>query len=393
MKILIVDDSKMNLKIAEDALRTMPYELEIITAIDAEEALDIIENDGVDLILLDIIMPGLSGVDMLREMKEEKLLDQIKVIMMTTVDDVHIFKECFELGALDYIHKPFNGVEFSARIQSAIHMIQEQKQLFDMTKITEKKNNELLKLNQELSETQNYLIEKGKITIIGRLVGGLMNEIQEPLQEIDDVISETFTEISHFDKMMSINEVIDRQQCLLPKLETAKQISERISKVIEELEREANSSIRSGYSYVKTSEAIEQAIMLLTHELRMIQVVEKDYKEEGLIYANRGELIEAIICVMMNAIDACKDRKDSIIRLKTYDFEAHTFIVIEDNGEGLARVQDTKLFQPFYTTKWRQNNIGLGLSIVYDIIVNRHGGHVELSTDSLMTRCVITLKK
>jgi len=163
MNILIVDDSKLNTKIASDAL--LEYQLadedEISTCLSGEEALEILENYTVDLVLLDIIMPGLTGVDFLKIMVEKELLKRVKVIMLTTIDDLQILKECFELGAVDYIHKPFNKIEFAVRVKSVLSEIEtrnrlifEKEQVLIQNDHLIQENNQLKRINQILREKQ-----------------------------------------------------------------------------------------------------------------------------------------------------------------------------------------------------------------------------------------------
>ena len=120
MNILIVDDSKMNVKIAFDALKEHGVDAEITACYTGEEAIDLIEKEQIDIVLLDIIMPGISGIDVLKIMNMKSLIDKTKVIMLTNVDDLQVLRECFELGATDYLRKPFEKSELAARVKSVL---------------------------------------------------------------------------------------------------------------------------------------------------------------------------------------------------------------------------------------------------------------------------------
>lgn len=161
MNILIVDDSKLNTKIAYDALVEYKIVDEIATCLSGEEALEILEHKKVDLVLLDIIMPGLTGIDLLKILVEREMLKHTKVIMLTTIDDLQILKECFDLGAVDYIHKPFNKIEFAVRVKSVLSevekrnsLIHEKDQLILQNKVLILENNQLKNINQILREKQ-----------------------------------------------------------------------------------------------------------------------------------------------------------------------------------------------------------------------------------------------
>ena len=120
MNILIVDDSKMNVKIAFDALKEHGVDAEISACYTGEEAIDLIEKENIDIVLLDIIMPGISGIDVLKIMNMKNLIEKTKVIMLTNVDDLQVLRECFELGATDYLRKPFEKSELAARVKSVL---------------------------------------------------------------------------------------------------------------------------------------------------------------------------------------------------------------------------------------------------------------------------------
>lgn len=120
MNILIVDDSKMNVKIAFDALKEHGVDAEISACYTGEEAIDLIEKENIDIVLLDIIMPGISGIDVLKIMNMKNLIDKTKVVMLTNVDDLQVLRECFELGATDYLRKPFEKSELAARVKSVL---------------------------------------------------------------------------------------------------------------------------------------------------------------------------------------------------------------------------------------------------------------------------------
>lgn len=120
MNILIVDDSKLNVKIAYDALEEHSIQAEISMCYTGEEAIDFIEKNQVDIVLLDIIMPGISGMDVLKIMNMKNYIDRTKVIMLTNVDDLQVLRDCFELGATDYLRKPFEKSELAARVKSVL---------------------------------------------------------------------------------------------------------------------------------------------------------------------------------------------------------------------------------------------------------------------------------
>ena len=128
MNILIVDDSAVNRKVTGDILRAAGYS-EIAMADSAEELFDIIDipgressGDNIDLILLDMIMPGMSGIEACRKIKAAESLKDIPVIMVTALTDSNNLELAFEAGVDEYITKPVSSIELLARVRSALKL-------------------------------------------------------------------------------------------------------------------------------------------------------------------------------------------------------------------------------------------------------------------------------
>lgn len=115
MKILVVDDSYDNIELVTDILYSLDHE--IIAANSGEQALHIVHDKMPDLILLDMNMPGLDGIDVLRELKADENTAQISVIMLTAMGDVEKRVEALQLGVDDYLTKPYSPAELIARVE------------------------------------------------------------------------------------------------------------------------------------------------------------------------------------------------------------------------------------------------------------------------------------
>ncbi len=119
-KVLIVDDDRTNLKILTKIVQSQGYETE--TASGGNEALSILESLTPDLILLDIMMPDVNGIEVCKQLQQDDRLSEIPVIMVTGDTDVETLKKSFEAGATDFVSKYVNRVEFAARIRAAFRL-------------------------------------------------------------------------------------------------------------------------------------------------------------------------------------------------------------------------------------------------------------------------------
>jgi DNA-binding response OmpR family regulator len=120
-KILIVDDEQINLDFFEVMLTKLGFD--VVKAADGEEALDVVQEEEPDVIVLDNIMPRLSGWEVTRMLKQDeeyRAFSRIPIIMFSAMDDVKDKIEGFELGVEDYITKPFNFSEVLARIKAVL---------------------------------------------------------------------------------------------------------------------------------------------------------------------------------------------------------------------------------------------------------------------------------
>ncbi len=114
-KILLVDDTKINIDILVQTLKDQ-YKLGV--ALNGKKALQYLKSNSVDLILLDILMPEMDGFEVCFKLKEDPATQNIPVIFITAVEDIEHKTKGFELGAVDYITKPFDITEVKARIKT-----------------------------------------------------------------------------------------------------------------------------------------------------------------------------------------------------------------------------------------------------------------------------------
>jgi len=131
MLIYAVDDDMVNLKLLKTILHQNKYD-NVKLIYSGTEMLKEINNEMPDLILLDIMMPGVSGYDVLKKIKGDKKFTHIPVIMITAVpleEDMEPLRKSFDLGAMDYIKKPFHSVELIMRVRSALFLEKQRKDL------------------------------------------------------------------------------------------------------------------------------------------------------------------------------------------------------------------------------------------------------------------------
>ncbi len=152
--ILLVDDSKTNIDVLVQALKN-DYKLGV--ALEGEKAIEYAHIHSPDLILLDILMPGMDGFEVCREIKKDPDTKDIPIIFITAVDDTGHKTKGFEYGAVDYITKPFDITEVKARVKTHLTLKIAQAALINQNAILEEK---VLERTIELKKTQLEIIDR-----------------------------------------------------------------------------------------------------------------------------------------------------------------------------------------------------------------------------------------
>ena len=171
--IFVVDDNAANLLHAEDVLSN---DYEVITMASAQKMFELIEKITPDLILLDIMMPEISGFDALEQLKSDAFYTEIPIIFLTSKTDAATEAKGFEMGVVDFITKPFSGPVLLHRIKSILHteslikerteMLQEQAQVLrEQTKTLKLRTEKLLRLQNSMTSVLAHLVEnRDKLT-------------------------------------------------------------------------------------------------------------------------------------------------------------------------------------------------------------------------------------
>lgn len=131
-KILVIDDLPENVFLLQDRLENEGYE--VITAYEGKSGLNKSISEQPDLILLDIMMPDITGLDVCKKLVGNEETSHIPIILVTAKIEAEDIKEGLEAGAFDYIKKPFNRIELLARVKSALKLSDARKQLIEAEK-------------------------------------------------------------------------------------------------------------------------------------------------------------------------------------------------------------------------------------------------------------------
>jgi signal transduction histidine kinase len=419
--ILLVDDNPNNLKVLAEAIQGCNWKA--LMAIDGESAIEQTGYARPDLILLDVMMPGIDGFEVCRRLKKNPITDNIPVIFMTALSDSTDKVAGLEIGAVDYITKPFQQEEVIARLK--LHL-----KISHLTRTLEQRvqdrTAELTQSLQQLKQTQLQMIQSEKMSTLGQLVAGIGHEINNPIGFVDGNLFYIENYINNLLRLIRLQqqklpqsdpeiqelvEEIDWEYMIedLPKLIASMHQGMNLLKDISLSLRTFSRADISSQVEFQIHEGIDSTLMLLKHRVKgkgdrpKIKIV-KEYGNLPPIHCYPGQLNQVFMNIIANAIDAFDELYQHHPDAKTVN-EPHIIIAtslnpgektvticIQDNGCGMSAEVQSQIFEQSFTTKSVGKGTGLGLAISYQIIVNKHNGQIQcLSMLGEGTKFIITL--
>jgi signal transduction histidine kinase len=336
--ILIVDDNQTNLDVLFELLRN--YGFKVLVAIDGESAIEQTEYIHPDLILLDIMMPGIDGLETCRRLKADPLTRDIPIIFMSALSETLDKVKGFQTGAVDYITKPFQHEEVLSRIETHLTIRSLQKKL-------EEKNAELAHLNHNLErlveQKTKQIIDQEKTAIIGRLTQGMVHNLKSPLQVIQtsvDLIETKATKINE-ESFFNYTKYI---------LKAVEKINEIMDSLMIKSRKEQNQDLQ----FVNINDLVQRELQLLEGNLYFKHKIKKQYffdEQIDSIPLMYSYISQVFYNLINNAMDSMWEKKTRDLTIVTRQDESKIYLDIADTGCGIAPEDLSKLFDPFYTSK------------------------------------------
>ena len=341
--ILIVDDNSNNVKIIAITLRAFNYKLVIAT--NGQSAIEMVEKTRPDLVLMDVMMPGMDGYETCEKIKAKKVNENIPVIFLTALSEKANIIRGFEVGGVDYITKPFNKEELISRVKTHL---------------------ELKFTRDELQKNSNYLqslnaVKDRMFSVIGHDLRSPLGSVKMTLEYLSETIEETSTE--------ELKSTIDLLQ----------KTTDEVFSLLENLLGWAKS--QSGNLAI-TKEPID--LMDLGYKVYLLNKGNLKFKNiDFKLEIQPGTIVSAdlntITAVFRNLLsNAVKFTPNGgTISLLAKEVDDKILIEIKDSGvgippENLPKLFDsTKHFTTFGTN--RESGSGLGLTLCYDFVKKNDG--------------------
>jgi C4-dicarboxylate-specific signal transduction histidine kinase len=317
---------------------------------DAQEALEWLRENPVDVAILDVMMPKMDGYELCRRMKADPATSDIPVIFLTAKLESSEKVKGLELGGHDYLTKPVHQQELLARTRAALRV----KQLQDQLKGK-------IALQEQVHTLHSGMLKEHWLKTLGQLATSIAHEINNPLAAA----------IGYVDLIRAQAQLEDDAE---ESLQVVDQSLERVGNKLRSLLLIAD--VGQEPRDVQLDRLILDLVTVVNVQAMVNKVAVKTALDAGCrLTCVRGELARALLYVMNNAIEAVHDEVHPRVWISLKKTADGSIISISDNGCGVKPEIMDRLFEPFFSTK--PSHHGLGLHLAREVI-QEAGGTIEV---------------
>jgi signal transduction histidine kinase len=370
-QVLVIDDE---MGPRESLRMLLKPNYQVYTADNVEAGLRILREKKPDAVISDIRMPGTSGIDGLRKIRE--IDPHVAVIMLTGFGALETAKEALRLGANDYISKPFDAREMREVISRNVERTRMQRTGVNAAAEIKELNNRLLK----------ELAQKERLASLGQASAEFVHDLGNPLTIVWGYVQLLAKKLEQSEKENG----------------SANPTSAKELNIIEQNVRLCRELLTMWQSYGSVEASPHKPISVT-------QIVREVVKGVGPMAVQSGVELQSEICedpctllgdsvqimraiqnVIINALQASTDKKGSVaVNCTRKDF--YVDVRVEDAGYGIAPAQMAKIFEPYFTTKQGKSGTGLGLYITKKVVEDHNGSIKVDSTPEVGTTFTIRL--
>ncbi|MBY0560581.1 ATP-binding protein [Hyphomicrobium sp.] len=358
--LLVVDDEPDMRRYLASMLRE---NYRIIEAPDGITALEKAKEQKPDLILLDVMLPGVTGLEVCRSLKERAETRAIKIIILTARADEEAKITALKHGADDFLIKPFSGLEVRSRIANLIKASRLETDLY-------RTNAELKQSLQQLRETEAALVQNARLSALGTMAAGLLHEIGNPLNFMGTAL-----------QLAARDPTIQGDPDTADTLKDIHAGYERIHRVVTDLRGFTAPHRPEHPRPFHIESAIDHALRFTAHIQKGITIT-RNIADDGLVVGSQSTIAQVLVNLIVNAVAAVRaveEERKPEITITSFVEGDELIVSVRDNGTGIDPKIQTQIFDPFFSTKDVGEGMGLGLAVSHRIIAN-HGGSLTVKS-------------
>ncbi|ADI00609.1 ATP-binding protein [Salisediminibacterium selenitireducens] len=381
-RILIADDEPVNLQVLTNQLSLEGYETHLASS--GEEVLDFIAAESFDLIILDLMMPGISGYEVCVSLREDFSLVDLPILMLTAKSGLDDKVIAFEAGANDYLVKPCERLELTSRVRTLIRI--------------KKMNEELKALNVELEEkvaertkalgTSNEALTRANKSLVAaedarkQLLSNIAHELGTPVALIHSYMQSVRAGLIAMDDPYYHQQVEKKIQILNRLISDLFDLA-RFEQDHKILQRETF-SVSDWLTKVDETCRFEVTQHHRRYEGPEIGAFEP-YKREWYCHVDVERMDQVLSNLIVNSVKFTTEDDGTIRITAEWDLNERKLVIgIHDNGAGIPKEAVPFMFDRFYRagdhSGFKPKGSGLGLAIVKQIIES-HGGEVDVTSE------------
>ncbi len=356
--ILVVDDTISNL----DVICNLLEDYDILTATSGMDALEILEDENVDLIILDIMMPEMDGFEVCKRLRDAKKTRDIPILFITASTDEDSIEKAYEVGGTDYITKPFKPKELLAKVAMQLDLVNKTHNLEKLIEIQ----------LEQLRDKDTLLMEQLKKAEMGQMISTIAHQLKQPLTVISGMMSSML-----MDDMLG-RDVDVNTLCLKVQDEAS-----FMAEIIDMYRTFFSTDIEK--KSLNLEKIIEDTLYVLSGSVANIRFIKNYQKDLEPIKIYKNEIIQCLMNIIKNAQDNQDENNiyEKVIKISTYKEDEYQVITIHDNGGGIPEEIKDKIFDNYFTTKSKDAGTGIGLHLVKQIVEEKHHGEVYVKNEKL----------
>jgi len=347
-RILFVDDEQFVLDGFKRLLREYRDIWQIEFALNGKIALQMVNQQDFDVIITDVRMPEMPGLELLEHLQDNENTKKIPVVVLTGDHDRTLKRRALELGAVDLLNKPVNKEDLVARINNVLKL----KEYQDI----------ILEKNRAL---ERQLVISQKMDLVGVMAAGAVHDL-----------SNLLSIIVGYSNLLIEEDLLD--QIEISSMEKIRKAGEKASALVNQILK--FSRLDEKISIINVGDLIDDIISIVaTAAPEDIKIVWEKPKENILMRSNAVKLQQVLLNLCINGIQAMEEN-GGCLTITLHPIEQEMMqIDVQDNGVGMDRETLKKIFTPLFTTKEDGKGTGLGLFVVKHIL-DDYRGKIEVES-------------
>jgi signal transduction histidine kinase len=403
IRVLIVDDEIGPRESLRMILKDW-YDLAFAT--NGKEAYEYVKTKDVDLVIMDIKMPVMDGMEALKKIKAHNPF--VAVIMVTGYGTIDTAVEAIKLGAFDYISKPFDSFDIRQKVERALAEMREKREALRMMEQIQKASEQLSSQQHHLQE---QLVQLSKLSTVGMLAQGLAHNLSSPLlivlgraellkekllslrEKIDQLI---YSENGNASDSTGIVQEYDQN---IKDTEIIIQNVNKLSEIVKNMMNKCRQDQSNQRQLLNLSEILRTELTFLEADLYFKHQIEKHFQLDSNIPLVEGvysDFSQAFLNLIQNAVEAMYESEVKRLTVRTSYDDRFVVVEIRDTGCGIPQENMDKIFLPFFTTKKsadadkRVMGTGLGLHMV-ETLMRPYGAKIEVQSHPGDTRFLLKI--